>query len=554
MSSAIDPTKPGEGTAYTSDVRANFLAAKQEIEALQAVQATDTYHVVHAFNYFTDAQKTDAIAGNLTFDSAALLQDAIDYASTLASYSNGRSIVKVIIAAGKYRLDNQLVVKAHVDLDCQGVLHNNLSVSTDFCVHFKKDSHCTRITVDGNSKGGVLFGENAQTCNMRAGEAFIFGVATTANHRACRFEGDGFLVGQLDVTGGEVSVELGDNSTKVASNFICSKIVTHQSGTGFLSTLSNRIRIGKLFLDSHSSVGARIDTSSVVEIDDAFAYFNDSVGGTAYGSGYAFDIGANSSGNRVSNLRLNARVDNTNGVALRVSHIEHSDIQLAANRGTLTTGNAKNVTTAITYGTGVQSSLIIKLNLHSAITASSGTIVGQLLYWDGTTYYSVQPTYTPTVLFQYGSLLGDYRGIKSSDQSLTSQTTLQNATDMVFAIGASQVWLVEMFLSLGAALATTGAKLAITVPSGGTALVMAQVVGGTFVAANKGSLQGGAGATLDFTSATQASQTDVMATVVACIVNSTNAGNVQLQFAQSTSSGTALTLRAASWFRATRFS
>lgn len=36
MTSLIDPTKPTEYTAYTADVRANFAAAKAEIEALQA--------------------------------------------------------------------------------------------------------------------------------------------------------------------------------------------------------------------------------------------------------------------------------------------------------------------------------------------------------------------------------------------------------------------------------------------------------------------------------------------------------------------------------------
>src|SRR5262245_40391839 len=35
MTSAIDPTKPTSGAALTADVRANFLAAKNEIEALQ---------------------------------------------------------------------------------------------------------------------------------------------------------------------------------------------------------------------------------------------------------------------------------------------------------------------------------------------------------------------------------------------------------------------------------------------------------------------------------------------------------------------------------------
>jgi microcystin-dependent protein len=41
MTSAIDPTKPGEGSAQTADVRANFQAAKNEIEALQQIPGGD---------------------------------------------------------------------------------------------------------------------------------------------------------------------------------------------------------------------------------------------------------------------------------------------------------------------------------------------------------------------------------------------------------------------------------------------------------------------------------------------------------------------------------
>jgi len=40
MTSAIDPTKPGDLLAYTADVRENFAAAKSEIEALQTIVAT----------------------------------------------------------------------------------------------------------------------------------------------------------------------------------------------------------------------------------------------------------------------------------------------------------------------------------------------------------------------------------------------------------------------------------------------------------------------------------------------------------------------------------
>ena len=39
MPSAIDVTKPGEGEAYTADVRANFQTAANEISALQDAAA-----------------------------------------------------------------------------------------------------------------------------------------------------------------------------------------------------------------------------------------------------------------------------------------------------------------------------------------------------------------------------------------------------------------------------------------------------------------------------------------------------------------------------------
>lgn len=45
MTSAIDPSKPGSPVAYTADVRANFSAAKSEIEALQAVMSADPLHL-----------------------------------------------------------------------------------------------------------------------------------------------------------------------------------------------------------------------------------------------------------------------------------------------------------------------------------------------------------------------------------------------------------------------------------------------------------------------------------------------------------------------------
>ncbi len=50
MPSNIDPLKPEEGYATTASVRANFAAAKSEIEALQADKATTAALTAHTGN------------------------------------------------------------------------------------------------------------------------------------------------------------------------------------------------------------------------------------------------------------------------------------------------------------------------------------------------------------------------------------------------------------------------------------------------------------------------------------------------------------------------
>src|SRR3990167_11402530 len=57
---------------------------------------------------------------------------------------------------------------------------------------------------------------------------------------------------------------------------------------------------------------------------------------------------------------------------------------------------------------------------------------------------------------------------KTADESVTSSTTLQDDDHLTFSIGASEEWVGSIFLSVGAALSTTGIKIAITVPTAAT--------------------------------------------------------------------------------------
>lgn len=141
---------------------------------------------------------------------------------------------------------------------------------------------------------------------------------------------------------------------------------------------------------------------------------------------------------------------------------------------------------------------------------------------------------------------------KTADESVTSSTTLQNDDHLLFAIGASEVWKARIVLRYSAA--TDGdLKVDITAPSGATgwfagmglhALVtdtFGNLSSRSFTVFGAGGFQfGGSGE-------------GALVLMELYVVNSTNAGNVQLQWAQGTSSGTATTLTAGSNLEAHRF-
>ena len=139
------------------------------------------------------------------------------------------------------------------------------------------------------------------------------------------------------------------------------------------------------------------------------------------------------------------------------------------------------------------------------------------------------------------------------DQSLTNEATLQNATSMSFSIKASEEWVASFYLDVGAALATTGIQLAVDTPASATLNVAASlnptIITALNLAFGRTVTDGGA---IDFAAATQVATTSAGVRVDVWVLNSTNAGTVQLQFCQSTSSGTALVLRKGSYFTAYR--
>lgn len=94
MASAIDPSKPADGVpAVKADLRANLLAAKNEIEALQTIAAASV-------------KQFGAVGDGVTDDTAAI-QAAID---ATAAAGGG----KVFIPAGVYIISASITLKANV--------------------------------------------------------------------------------------------------------------------------------------------------------------------------------------------------------------------------------------------------------------------------------------------------------------------------------------------------------------------------------------------------------------------------------------------------------
>lgn len=150
-------------------------------------------------------------------------------------------------------------------------------------------------------------------------------------------------------------------------------------------------------------------------------------------------------------------------------------------------------------------------------------------------------------------LPGVFRGRASVDQSLTTQDVLQDATSLSFAIAASEEWVASFYLDVGAALATTGIKIAINAPAACTINVAASLNPTIITGLNLGfGRTTTIASAIDFAAATQVATTSAGIRVDFWGLNSTNAGTIQLQFAQSTSSGTALVLRKGSYFTAYR--
>ncbi len=131
---------------------------------------------------------------------------------------------------------------------------------------------------------------------------------------------------------------------------------------------------------------------------------------------------------------------------------------------------------------------------------------------------------------------------KTADESVTSSTTLQDDDHLLFAIAASEEWIARGSLAVSNALGTTGFKFGVTCPAGATIMSSAEAVSNA-AAQSLSAHVTASGAVLDVTTGSLTGATTIMVNFTIWCLNGATPGNVTVQFAQSTSSGTAVTVR-----------
>lgn len=139
---------------------------------------------------------------------------------------------------------------------------------------------------------------------------------------------------------------------------------------------------------------------------------------------------------------------------------------------------------------------------------------------------------------------------KTADESVTSSTTLQDDDHLTFAIAANEEWVVRITGFGGAVINSTGIKMSMSVPASAvlrqTLSLMSDTSVGQCISASS------TGSALAFSAVLLPSFSDAMFVLDVWILNSTNAGNVTLQWAQVNSSGTPLTFSKGSFLTAHR--
>lgn len=155
----------------------------------------------------------------------------------------------------------------------------------------------------------------------------------------------------------------------------------------------------------------------------------------------------------------------------------------------------------------------------------------------------LRPDGTYFQVFAKASMSGVTKSITTavSLSSANTGTTLADVTNMSWPLSISEEACAKFVLNLGAALSTTGCKIAVTAPSGITTIsINATLFGDNGTTFTRRSTTAGSGGAITFTAAELTGVSNGRLEIELYAKNSTTLGTLQLQAAQETSSATPL--------------
>lgn len=327
--------------------------------------------------------------GYSSTDAAPLIQQTIDQASQYAL--NGKSWgglsrfgAIVYVGPARWQLRSQLVIKPGVLLVCDGVFWNNMNDTFSPAIVFQARSHCHRLLLNANGRGGVEFGENNVASDMRIGEVRVWNTGILSDsvlgpQTGARFKGSRFEVDTLTLDGGATGLDL-----RTASYVTIRDVMLKEPLVGFRIGGSESIEIGGVRLESAVSLGGAIDASNTLRIGRIVATNDDTRVSAPCASGYLLNIGQDSADSPVEGLEIGLlQATNTAGTALKVANVKASHVKLAVTKSKLPTGNGHPIVNAIEYGANVD----IHLDglIDQTITPYIGTRAGTLMFANGKT-------------------------------------------------------------------------------------------------------------------------------------------------------------------------
>lgn len=314
--------------------------------------------------------------GDNVADDTLAIQMAIDAINIAAA--NVKDVITVYIPEGNYKITQQIVVKPHVNLFSEGILHNNLADKWQPAIWFKPGSHSQQVYLWGNLGSGIKFGQLGAFSDMQIGYVRLWNIGeewdpVKGPKVGVKFQGFNFEFKKIQIDGGNIGMDI-----ETASDIRGGSTLIFTASTGLrISSASEHIMLGDVTIDTPDWRAIQIDSSTDISLN-ASIFLNDMASPPPGNLADAVVIGEFSNVDKVNNLFLTLRAQNTGGSVLRLFNIEAAIIKVIGTNAKLFTGNSHPIRSGITFGTGIAPSIKILGVFDRAITATVGTPVGSV--------------------------------------------------------------------------------------------------------------------------------------------------------------------------------